>query len=278
MQIITETSINGFKQNLIDEEKSKATIEKYVVSLRRFMEWLDGREISRALLMEYRDVLRAGHAATTVNGVLSAINSYLDTVGMPACKLKFLKVQKKVVRSDDREMTREEYFRLIKTAQRQKRERILLIMETICSTGIRVSEVEYITLEAVRRGSAEVTLKGKTRTIFLSKKLARKLKDYARKQNIVSGKIFLTRNGTPVSRKQIWAEMKSLCEAARVKPTKVFPHNLRHLFAQCFYGQTHDVVRLADMLGHSSVETTRIYLLTTGTEHEKTLENLRLVS
>ncbi len=175
-------------------------------------------------------------------------------------------------------MTRDDYCQLIRTAKEQGRGRLLLIMETICSTGIRVSEVEYITVEAIEQGYAEVTLKGKTRIIFLPKKLRRKLRKYARKQKIVSGRIFLTRNGTPVSRKQIWAEMKSLCEAARIKSSKVFPHNLRHLFAQCFYKETKDVVGLADMLGHSSVETTRIYLMTTGAEHAKTLDHLGLVS
>ncbi len=278
MCYVTETSINEFVQDLVDDEKSKATVEKYSAVLKKFMEWLDGQEISHSLLVEYRDMLCEDHSVTSVNGVISAINNYLNIAGLSNLKLKLMKVQRKVFRSVDREMTKEEYSRLIRTAQGQGRKRLLLIMETICSTGIRVSEVEYITLEAVEQGYAEVTMKGKTRVILMPKKLCIKLRNYAREQKIVSGRIFLTRNGTPVSRKQIWAEMKSLSEAAGVKDTKIFPHNLRHLFAQCFYRITKDIVKLADMLGHSSVETTRIYLITTGVEHAKTLNCLGLVT
>ncbi len=278
MCCITETSISEFVQKLVEDEKSKATVEKYSSVLRKFMEWLDGREISHILLVEYRNSLCENHAVTSVNGIISAVNSYLDVMGLSEYKLKLMKIQRKVFRSADREITMEEYSRLISTARMQGRQKLLLIMETICSTGIRVSELEYITVEAVKQGYAEVSLKGKTRTILMPKKLRGKLRKYARKQKIVSGRIFLTRNGTSISRKQIWAEMKSLSEAAGVKYTKIFPHNLRHLFAQRFYMETKDIVKLADMLGHSSVETTRIYLMSTGTEHAKALDNLRLVS
>ncbi len=278
MKNITEEGICQFEQALRDDEKSKATIEKYGSALRKLMKWLDGREISRSLLMEYRNFLRTDHAVTSVNGVVSAINSYLDTAGMPECRLKLMKVQRKVFRSEEREMTKEEYFHLVKTAEQQGRTRLLLLMETICSTGIRVSEVQYITVEAATQGFAEVTLKGKTRSILIPGKLAKKLLKYAKKQKIVSGAIFLTRNGTSISRKQIWAEMKSLCKKAGISAAKVFPHNLRHLFARCFYRETHDVVKLADMLGHSSVETTRIYLISTGVEHARILDQLKLVS
>ncbi len=277
-QRITETSLAAFEQAMWDNEKSPATVEKYLAALRKLMVWLDGREVSHAALIEYRDSLRTDHTAATVNGVICAVNSYLDMVGMPEERLKLQKVQKRVFRSEDRELTRSDYNKLLQTAKRQGKKQLLLIMETICSTGIRVSEVDYITLEAAEAGSAEVTLKGKTRTIFLPKKLARKLKEYARNKKIASGRIFLTRNGTPVSRKQIWAAMKALCRESGVQPSKVFPHNLRHLFARCFYKKTRDVIKLADMLGHSSVETTRIYLITTGTEHARALEDLGLVS
>ncbi len=278
MQTITESTIRAFEQTLKDDEKSAATIEKYVSAIRELMGWLDGREVSRSRLIKYRDHLRNGRAASTINGVLCAINSYLKSFGLTEYRLKLQKVQKRAFRSADREMTRGDYNKLIQAAVRLRKKRLQLVMETICSTGIRVSEMEYITVEALEKGCAEVTRKGKTRFIFLPKKLVKKLRDYARSKKIVSGRIFLTRNGTPISRKQIWAEMKKLCGEAGVQPSRVFPHNLRHLFARCYYKETNDVVKLADLLGHSSVETTRIYLTTTGAEHARTLENLGLVS
>ncbi len=278
MHTITETTIRTFEQTLKDSEKSAATIEKYVALIRKLKDWLSGREITRALLVEYRDCLRLDHSASTVNGYLSAINSYLAASGLPELRLKLQKVQRKVFRPAERELTRYDYNRLIQAAERLGKKQLRLIMETICATGIRVSELAYITVEAAIAGYAEVTLKGKTRTIFLPKKLARKLKKYARSKKIVSGRIFLTRNGSPISRKQIWAEMKALCGEAGVPATKIFPHNLRHLFARCYYKETKDVVQLSDLLGHSSVETTRIYLITTGEEHAKALEHLGLVS
>ncbi len=274
---ITEENVKEFKKKLYEEEKSAATVEKYVASLKRLMEWLNGREITHEALMEFREDLRKEHEVSTVNGYVSAINAYLDMVGMEECKMKLMKMQRKVFRSEDRELNRGEYLKLIETAKMLGKERLMLIMETICATGIRVSEVQYITVEAIERGYAEVTLKGKTRTIFIPKTLAGRLKKYARNKKIKSGMVFITGRGSAISRKQIWAEMKSLCEKAGVKETRVFPHNLRHLFARCYYKQTHDVVMLADMLGHSSVETTRIYLVTTGVEHARTLENLHLV-
>ncbi len=278
MHIITETTVCTFEQSLRDSEKAPATVEKYVSLIRKWRTWLDGREISHALLMEYRDFLRINHSASTVNGYLSAINVYLTAVGLPELRMKLQKVQRRVFRSEERELTRNDYSRLIQTAERLGKKKLHLIMETICATGMRVSEVAYITVEALKAKCAEVTLKGKTRTIFLPKKLVRKLKDYARSKKIVSGRIFLTRNGSPISRKQIWAEMKALCSKAGVQPTKVFPHNLRHLFARCFYKETRDMVKLADLLGHSNMDTTRIYLIGTGTEHAQVLENLGLVS
>ncbi len=278
MHIITEADIQIFEQKLKDNEKSAATIEKYVALIRKLRDWLSGREITHALLVEYRDCLRLDHSVSTVNGYLSAINSYLAAAGLPELRLKLQKVQRKVFRPAEREMTRNDYNKLIQTAEQLGKKELRLIMETICATGIRVSEIAYITVQAVKAGRADVTLKGKTRTIFLPKKLAQKLKDYARSKKIASGRIFLTRNGTPISRKQIWAEMKALCKEAGVQESRVFPHNLRHLFARCYYKRTKNVVQLSDLLGHSSVDTTRIYLITTGKEHAKALEKLRLVS
>ena len=213
----------------------------------------------------------------TINVKLAAVNRFLVFLGWPAFRVKPLRIQRRLFRDDSRELTRPEYLRLLETARTQGRERLALLLETICGTGIRVSEVRYVTVEAVYRGRAEISLKGKIRTILLPGKLCRKLLKYARKQKIASGEIFLTRNEKGISRRQIWAEMKALCDKAGVAPSKVFPHNLRHLFARTFYRVCRDVAKLADVLGHSSIETTRIYLISTGTEHAGTLARLGLV-
>ena len=210
--------------------------------------------------------------------MLAAVNRFLDFMGWGAYRVKFLKLQRRLFRDARRELSRAEYARLLDTAQRQGRARLALLMETICATGIRVSELQYITLEAVRLGRAEIALKGKIRTILLPGKLCRKLRKYARAEKIASGELFLTRSGTPIHRRQVWAEMKRLCAKAGVEPGKVFPHNLRHLFATAFYQHCKDLARLADVLGHTSVDTTRVYLLTTGGEHRQALERLGLVT
>ena len=223
-------------------------------------------------------LLEQGYAPVTINAMLTALNRFFAFAGWDACRVKFLKIQRRLFRDDSRELTRPEYDRLLAAAREQGRERLALLLETICATGIRVSEVRYVTVETARTGRAESALKGKIRTILLPGKLCRKLLKYARRQKIASGEIFLTRSGRGLSRKQIWAEMKSLCAKAGVAPTKVFPHNLRHLFARTFYRVCRDVARLADVLGHSSIETTRIYLISTGAEHATTLERMGLVS
>ncbi len=275
---ITEPVICEFEGMLRENERAEATIEKYTFILRKLMRYLNGRPVSKSELMDFRSYLNKGHAAQTVNVAISAVNSFLEWQQMPQMKLKLLKVQRSIFRPQEKELTKAEYDRLIATAKRQGKDRLALIMETICSTGSRVGEVPYITVEAAKRGRAEIRMKGKIRTILLPSKLCRKLLKYAKKEGIESGELFLTKNGTSLSRKQIWAEMKTLCEKAGVESTKVFPHNLRHLFARCYYNSSQDIVKLADVLGHSSVETTRIYLISTGEEHEKTLEKLRLVS
>lgn len=226
----------------------------------------------------WREHLAAqGYSPATVNSMLAALNSMFRFLAWEECRVKFLKIQRRMFREPDRELTRSEYDRLLAAAQAAGLERLALLMETICATGVRVSEVKYFTVEAARRGRAEIRLKGKIRTILLPNKLCRKLLKYAKKQKTVSGEIFLTRNGTSLSRRQIWAELKQLCRRAGVSPSKVFPHNLRHLFATTFYKACKDIVRLADVLGHSSIETTRLYLVTTGTEHIRLLEKLGLV-
>ena len=275
---VTKEEIRQFSDALTEEERSAGTIEKYVRDVRRFAVWLDGEEVSRERAAAWRDgLLERGYAPVTVNSLVAAVNQFFTFLGWEEFRVKALKIQRKLFRDDRRELTREEYQRLLDAAHGLGRERLALLLETICATGIRVSEVKYITVEAAHAGRAEVSLKGKLRTILLPGKLCRKLKKYARQQKTASGEIFLTRSGKSLSRRQIWAEMKRLCKAAGVAPSKVFPHNLRHLFARTFYKVCRDVVKLADVLGHSSIETTRIYLISTGSEHANILRKMHLV-
>ena len=275
---ITEETLAAFARQLGEEERSPATLEKYLREVRQFAAFLGGREVTRELAAAWREELSARQSPATVNGKLTALDRLLAFLGWEDCRVKHLRVQRQLFRDSARELSREEYARLVETARRLGRGRLSLLMETICATGIRVSEVRYITAEAVREGRTEIALKGKIRTILLPGKLCRKLEKYARQKKITSGELFLTRSGRPMSRKQIWAEMKGVCRAAGVAPSKVFPHNLRHLFARCFYRVSRDVAKLADVLGHSSIETTRIYLIATGAEHARTLDQLRLIS
>ena len=275
---VTKEEIRQFSDALAEEERSAGTIEKYVRDVRRFAVWLDGEEVSRERAAAWRDgLLERGYAPVTVNSLVAAVNQFFTFLGWEEFRVKALKIQRKLFRDDRRELTREEYQRLLDAAHGLGRERLALLLETICATGIRVSEVKYITVEAAHAGRAEVSLKGKLRTILLPGKLCRKLKKYARQQKTASGEIFLTRSGKSLSRRQIWAEMKRLCKAAGVAPSKVVPHNLRHLFARTFYKVCRDVVKLADVLGHSSIETTRIYLISTGSEHANILRKMHLV-
>ena len=275
---ITEETLAAFARQLGEEERSPATLEKYLREVRQFAAFLGGREVTRELAAAWREELSAHQSPATVNGKLTALDRLLAFLGWEDCRVKHRRVQRQLFRDSARELSREEYARLVETARRLGRGRLSLLMETICATGIRVSEVHYITAEAVREGRTEIALKGKIRTILLPGKLCRKLEKYARQKKITSGELFLTRSGRPMSRKQIWAEMKGVCRAAGVAPSKVFPHNLRHLFARCFYRVSRDVAKLADVLGHSSIETTRIYLISTGAEHARTLDQLRLIS
>lgn len=271
--------LDRYQEYLIREERALSTIENYLRNIRAFLVWSDGRAATKALTAAWRDYLLAqGQTPVTVNAKLSALNSLFRFLGWEDCRVRFLKIQRRVFRDASRELRREEYTRLLAAAQQNGRSWLGLLMETMCSTGIRVSEVRYITIEAVRRGRADVALKGKIRTILFPDKLCRKLKKYAKQHRIISGEIFRSKSGARLSRGQIWRTMKTLCKSARVEPSKVFPHNLRHLFATTFYRATQDIVRLADVLGHSSIETTRIYLLTTGDEHIRQLDRLGLVS
>ena len=278
-RIITTEQLASFRTYLRDEERSEATVEKYLCEVRQFFSWLNGAEVTKAVVAEWKEqLLHDGYEPSTVNGKLTALDRFFDFMGWPDCKVKHLKLQRRLFRDDSRELTKAEYERLISTAEEMGKERLSLLMEAICGTGIRVSEAKYLTVEAAHEGKTEIRLKGKVRTILVPGKLCKKLLKYARKHKIASGEIFLTRGGKPLSRTQIWAEMKALCKKAGVAPSKVFPHNLRHLFARTFYRVCRDVAKLADVLGHSSIETTRIYLISTGAEHAKTLDLLRLVS
>ena len=276
MELVTERTVDGFRRELLRREYSHGTAESYVRSIRAFARW-SGGAVDRGLVLTWKARLTAQYAPATVNAMLAGINRFFAFMGWPECKVKALRLQRRSFREAERELDREEYRTLVRTARTLGRERLALVMETICATGIRVGEVPYITVEALRRGKAVVALKGKVRTILLPEKLCKKLLKYAKRQKITSGEVFLTGGGKRLSRVQIWAEMKRLCCAAGVAADKVFPHNLRHLFARTFYRACQDVVKLADILGHSSIETTRIYLLTTGTEHLRQLERLGLL-
>ena len=276
---LTNEQILAFSTALFQAERSQATVEKYLRSVRAFSLFLDGQPVTKDTVMAWKKYLQReeNYSPSTVNASLAALNYLFNFLGWTDCRTHYLKIQRRLFRETGRELDRADYEKLIAAALSLGRERITLVMETICVTGIRVGEVRYITVEAVRAGRATISLKGKIRTILLPGKLCKKLLKYARKQKITSGEIFLTGGGKPMSRCQIWAEMKALCDKAGVAPSKVFPHNLRHLFARTFYESCRDVVKLADILGHSSVETTRLYLLTTGAEHLRQLERLRLL-
>ncbi len=276
---LTPQQIQAYADYLQREEKSAATMEKYLRDVRAFARWLDDRVISKEIIARWKAHLIAQkYAPTTVNAMLSALNSLLDFLGLRECRVKFLKIQRRLFREAERVLTKDDYQKLLNTARKLGRERLELLVETIAATGIRVSEVPYITVEALRRGKAEISLKGKIRVILLPGKLCRKLMKFAEKQKNTSGAIFRTRSGKELGRRQIWAELKGLCKYAGVKPEKVFPHNLRHLFATVFYRTCRDIAKLADLLGHSSIETTRIYLVSPGGEHQRELDRLGLVS
>ena len=275
---LTERELDQFETYLRHDEREESTIEAYLRSLTRFAEWADGRAVTKELAMEWKAALaEAGYRPISVNAMLAAVNKFFTCMGREDCKVKYLKLQRQMFRKSEKDLSKEEYQRLVQAAHEKGDLRMELILETICATGIRVGELKYITVEAVRAGVAEIALKGKIRTILLPHRLCRKLQKYAKQQKIASGKIFLTQDGLPVSRQSIWTRMKALCEAAGVERSKVFPHNLRSLFARSFYGSCHDVVRLADVLGHSSIETTRIYLMSTGKEYLRQLDKLGLV-
>ena len=264
LRSITVETLAAFAQALRAEERCTETIKQYTRSVRQFAAWLAPETVAAGSAGGWKaELLRRGLSPATVNSKLAGLNRFFRFLGWMDCTVKPLRLQRRL---------------LLSAARGLGRERLGLLMEAICATGIRVSEVKYLTMEAARRGRAEVSLKGKIRTILIPGKLCRKLLQYGRAQKIASGEIFLTRSGRGISRKQVWAEMKAVCRKAGVADSKVFPHNLRHLFARAFYQASRDVVKLADVLGHSSIETTRIYLLSTGAEHARQLARLGLIS
>lgn len=274
---LTGQSIAAFREFLVENEKARATVEKYAREAERLRLFLDGAPVTKAGVLAYRERLQQQYTALTVNNKLSAVNAYLRFCGAEHCEVKLLKVQRRAFREEQRDLTESEYRRLLSTAKGRKDQRLYHVMLTICATGIRVSELRFITAEALRAGRAEIRLKGKYRTVLLPRELAERLRRYAGERDIREGPLFCTRTGQPLDRSNIWHEMKALCREAGVMPEKVFPHNLRHLFAKCFYEQEKDLAHLADLLGHSSIETTRIYVAVSARAHEQILEKMRLI-
>lgn len=267
-----------YRNHLIEEEKAYATVEKYLRDVAAFFEWAGERELDKSLVLEYKGVLLNSLAPASVNSALSALNSFFVYNEWYDLKVKTLRMQRQIFANSDRELTKTEYMRLLSAAKRKGNERLCFLMQTICSTGIRVSELKYITCESIKKGSATINLKGKMRVVMLPDDLCRVLARYAKKQRIESGSIFISKNGKPLDRSNIWKLMKKLCEEAGVSRNKVFPHNLRHLFARTFYSVSKDIVRLADVLGHTSVNTTRIYTMETGAVHRRQIQRLGLLS
>ena len=275
--VLTDKEIMRFREYLREEEKSENTVGKYIRDVKAFAAFCADVITKETVISYKQSLIDNGYAVRSINSMLASLNSLLSFLGWYELRVKSLKVQRQVFCSEEKELTKAEYTRLCRTAEKKHNERLYLILQTICSTGIRVSKLQFITVEAVRKGEATVSLKGKTRSIFLVRDLQKKLLRYIAKCNITIGAVFVTRSGKTISRTNIWREMKSLCREAEVNSEKVFPHNLRHLFARVFYGIEKDIAKLADILGHSSINTTRIYIISTGTEHRQRMEHMRLI-
>jgi len=277
MKRITNELIQKFKTHLINEEKSSATLEKYIRDVVAFMQWLNDRVVEKIVVMEYKQNLIENYAPASANSMLSSINSFFVYNEWYDLKVKSIKIQKQIFANKNKELTKAEYERLLKAAKNKNNQRLYYLMQTICSSGLRVSELKYVTTDAVRCGQATISCKGKMRIVILPKQLCNMLKDYIKENNIKSGPVFVTKTGKPLDRSNIWSDMKTLCESAGVSRDKVFPHNLRHLFARTYYSLQKDVVRLADILGHSNVNTTRIYTMESGIVHRQQLQKLGLL-
>ena len=275
-RVLTSNHLDLFRNFLLQEEKSQKTVEKYLRDTRAFLLFAQERAVTKELTVAYKkSLVESGYAVRSINSMLASLNSLMTFLGWTDCKVKNLRCQRQAYCAEDKELTKSEYMRLLDASKNNRQ--LNLVMQTICGTGIRVSELKYFTVEAVKRGEVSVCCKSKTRTILVPGKLRRLLLDYARRRGIKAGAIFVSRNGKPLDRSNIWAQMKKLCTLTGVNPSKVFPHNLRKLFARTFYGIEKDIAKLADILGHGSIETTRIYIMTTGTEHRRKMDRLGLV-
>lgn len=277
MYKITTALVESYQSYLIDEEKAQATVSKYVRDVQAFVGWLKTCDLDKSAVLAYKSYLIESYAPASVNAAISSLNSFFTFCEWYGLRMKNLKIQRKIFASQDKELTKTEYDRLLRAAAGRKDRRLYCLMQTICSTGIRVSELRFITVEALTRGRVEIRCKGKYRTVFMPAALCKLLKQYLKDTKIKKGPVFQTKSGKPMDRSNIWREMKKLCRVAGVSKKKVFPHNLRHLFARTYYNQQKDVVRLADILGHSSVNTTRIYTMESGEVHRRQIERMGLI-
>lgn len=269
--------LEKFQKYLQEQERSPHTINKYLHDVRLFLMFIGTKQLAKKQVIIYKERLQEKYAPSSVNSMIAAVNTYLSFLGRTEIRVKPLKIQKALFRPVEKELNRGDYYQLVNAAKSVRNERLMLIIETICSTGIRVSELRFITVQAVRSGRAEINCKGKHRIVFLTPKLCKLLRAYISKKRLQEGPVFLSRNGKDLNRSSVWRQMKSLSGIANVACEKIFPHNLRHLFARTFYSAEKDISRLADILGHSSINTTRIYTAESGEIHAKRLEHLGLV-
>lgn len=268
--------IENYARHLVNEEKSGLTIQKYLRDIQTFLKFAEKQPITKELTIAYKqDLIARNYAVSSVNSMLAALNGFLDFLGWHDCKIKVVRTQRKIYCAEEKELTKTEYLRLLAASKNQPQ--LNLIIQTICATGIRISELQFFTLEAIKRGEVRVRCKNKTRIIFVPGSLRTRLMNFAKQHNVTTGAVFITRSGKPLDRSNIWAQMKNLCQKAQVNPKKVFPHNLRKLFARTFYSMEKDIAKLADILGHGSIETTRIYIMSTGAEHRRQIERMGLI-
>ena len=277
MRRISDQAIQRFRSYLAEEEKAEATIQKYIRDVTAFQKWLHGMPVEKSTVLRYKDELKSQYAARSVNSILSSINRFFDFIMWQDCKVKQLCIQKQIFAEEEKELTKKECEKLLRAAFNIKNERLYFLMQTICATGIRVSELRYITVEAVEKRQTKIHCKGKIRTVLLPGQLCHSLRRYIKKNKIKSGSIFVTKSGKPLDRSNIWADMKKLCAIAGVAKEKVFPHNLRHLFAREFYSIDKDIAHLADILGHTNVNTTRIYVMESCASHRRRMEKMTLL-
>ncbi len=272
-----EIKIKEYELYLQLEEKSKNTISKYIRDIRKFVIEVKGVALSKEIMLKWKQDINSRYSPASVNSMVASLNGFLIWLGRPEIKVKPLRVQREIFESEEKELSIEEYYRLVKAAECDGDARLSLLIQTICSTGIRVSELQYVTVEGIRKGRETVQCKGKSRIIFYSRQLINVILKYCDSKNIYAGNVFVTRSGRALDRSNIWRMMKGLCEKAKVEATKVFPHNFRHLFARIYYGLEKDIVKLADILGHSNISTTRIYTMESGMKHIEQMERLNLV-